>query len=307
MYGGSRSHGADERGPDREEFVGLEELEHESLRLGHDIRFLFVAVGGGGIRIGREVARHHPRYVETIAINCDASVQGLEEFDRRITLEARDGEELDGPADAGHLARAAEPALERIFEGAVFVTVVGSLGGSAGTGLLPSVVEAASRSAVFVSVFAVKPFAAEHERRGIAERTLARLHFVESFVDKQQHGAGRLQVLDNEAIASRQPKMAFNGLARHWASLIEEFMERTFALPAEMAVEDLRQSQMMSAPPANRVPEGFLTPTPQEPEIPLVLPNDPRVLPAALAGPPSFPDVELTFEVEPFSRQDSVL
>lgn len=306
MYGGSRGQRADDRGPDREEFVGLEELEHESLRLGHDIRFVFVAVGGGGIRIGREVARHHPRYVETVALNCDASVQGLEEFDRRITLEARGGEELEGPADAVHLARAAEPALERIFEGAVFVTIVGSLGGAAGTGLLPTVVEAASRSAVFVSVFAVKPFAAEHDRRGLADRTLARLHFVEAFVDKQQHGNGRLQVLDNEALAHAQPKMPINGLARHWAGLIEEFMERSFVRPAETALEDLRQATL-AATPFNRIPSAFVPPVQQEPELPMPLPNDPRVLPAAMASPPEFPDAELTFEIDPFPRSDSLL
>jgi len=297
MYGGSTGQTAADRATEQGDFGGFEELGLENLRLGHDVRFLFVAVGGGGIRIGRELARRHPRYVETVAIHCDASIQGLDEFDRRVTLEADAGDSVDGPVGAGTLARAAEPALERIFEGAAFVAIVGSLGGASGSGLLPSVIEAASREAVVVSVFAVKPFAVEAERRGVADRTLGRLPFLYNFVEKQQHGAGRLTILDNEALAQRSPKMAFNGVARHWADVLEQYMEREFLRPAETAVEAHRRARISEIGPMNRVmaepalrpaPE-FVPPMPAEP--------DPRILPAAMADPRSVEDAELTFEV----------
>ncbi|HTT26206.1 MAG TPA: hypothetical protein VMH90_04500 [Thermoplasmata archaeon] len=295
MYGGSAGTGGGERDTERGEFGGPEELGFENLRLGQDVRFLFVAVGGGGIRVGREVARRHPRYVETIAIHCDASVQGMEEFDRRITLEPHTGDDPDGPAAAGSLARAAEPALERIFDGAAFVTIVGSLGGTAGSGLFPSVVDAASRAAVVVSVFAIKPFAAEAERRGLADRTLGRLPFLEAFVEKQQRGGGRLAILDNEALAQRAPKMAFNGVARHWADLLQSYMEREIIHPAEAAVEASRIARVAEHGPMNRPleEEAHLRPPPEEsvPGVPLM----PRLLPAATAHPER--DAELTFEI----------
>jgi hypothetical protein len=295
MYGGSTGTHGEERDGDRGEFGGTEELGFDHLRLGQDVRFLFVAVGGGGIRVGREVARRHPRYVETIAIHCDTSIQGMEEFDRRVTLEPQSGDDPDGPAAAGTLARAAEPALERIFDGAAFVTIVGSLGGTAGSGLFPSVVDAASRAAVVVSVFAIKPFAVELERRSVADRTLGRLPFLQAFVEKQQRGGGRLAILDNEALAQRTPKMAFNGVARHWADLLEQYMEREIIHPAEAAVQASRISRMAEHGLMNRTAEEDprLRPPPEEtlPGIPVL----PRLLPAALARPD--PDAELTFEV----------
>jgi hypothetical protein len=295
MYGGSTGTGGGDRDGDRGDFGVHDELGYDHLRLGQDVRFLFVAVGGGGIRVGREVARRHPRYVETIAIHCDTSIQGMEEFDRRVTLEPRTGDDPDGPAAAGHLARAAEPALERIFDGAAFVTIVGSLGGTAGSGLLPSVVDAASRAAVVVSVFAIKPFVAEAERRGLADRTLGRLPFLESFVEKQQRGSGRLAILDNESLAQRSPKMPFNGVARHWADLLQQYMEREIIHPAELTVEASRISRLADSGPMNRgsdVDAKLRTP---EKESPALIPASPRLLPAALARPDL--DAELTFEI----------
>ncbi|MCI4318409.1 MAG: hypothetical protein L3J96_07710 [Thermoplasmata archaeon] len=295
MYGGSTGTHGEERDGDRGEFGGPEEFGLDHLRLGQDVRFLFVAVGGGGIRVGREVARRHPRYVETIAIHCETSIQGMEEFDRRVTLEPQSGDDPEGPAAAGTLARAAEPALERIFDGAAFVTIVGSLGGTAGSGLFPSVVDAASRAAVVVSVFAIKPFAAEAERRSVADRTLGRLPFLQAFVEKQQGGGGRLAILDNEALAQRSPKMAFNGVARHWADLLQQYMEREIIHPAEAAVEASRISRLAEHGPMNRIAEvdPRIAPPPEEstPGIPVL----PRLLPAALARPD--PDAELTFEI----------
>ena len=298
MNGGASRSIDDGRGIDRGELEGLDEIGQEGFRLGHDVRFLFVAVGGGGIRVGREVARKHPKYVETIAIHSDTSVQGFDEFDRRVTLEPEAGEEPDGPTGVGTLARAAEPALERIFDRAAFVTIVASLGGSSGTGILPSVVEAASRSAVVVSVFAIKPFHAEGDRRGLAERALGRLHFIEPFVEKQQHHLGRLQVLDNEALALREPRMPFNGVARHWADLLTRYMEREFVHPAEAAVEAGRLSRLAEEGPMNPLPLDGPTFVPESPESIGPGPGGPRLLPAALAAPSGLRDAELTFEIE---------
>jgi hypothetical protein len=219
----------------------------------------------------------------------------MEEFDRRVTLEPYSGDDPEGPAAAGTLARAAEPALERIFEGAAFVTIVGSLGGTAGSGLLPSVVDAASRAAVVVSVFAIKPFAAETERRGLADRTLGRLPFLEAFVEKQQRGGGRLAILDNEALAQRSPKMPFNGVARHWADLLQQYMEREIIRPAEAALEASRISRIAEHGVLNRPAEEDLRLRNPPEETPPGIPLLPRLLPAAVARPDL--DAELTFEI----------
>jgi len=90
------------------------------LRLGQDVRFVLAAVGGGAIRIGREIASRHIRHLETVAINCDPKVQGFDEFDRRVYLGPDTGAETDtggSPFVGGLLARAAEPVLQRIFQG----------------------------------------------------------------------------------------------------------------------------------------------------------------------------------------------
>ena len=105
-----------ERSMDAGFAVGHDEDPFENLRLGRDIRFVLAGVGGGGIRISAEVARRQLPYLETVAINCDPRVQDLEEFDRRICLGPESGVEPDTGGSAvvgGHLARAAEPALER--------------------------------------------------------------------------------------------------------------------------------------------------------------------------------------------------
>ena len=300
MYGGSTGHGVPDRAADHTEFGGLEDLGLDHLRLGHDLRFLFVAVGGGGIRIGRELARRHLRYVETIAIHCDASIQGMEEFDRRVTLEADPLDPAGPPAGAGTLARAAEPALERMFEGAAFIAIVGSLGGSSGSGILPSVIEAASREAVVVSVFAVKPFAVEAARRGFAERTLGRLPFLYHFVEKQQRGAARLTVLDNEVLAQQSPKMPFQGVARHWADVLEGYLETEFLRPAEAAVDAHRRTRVAEIGPLNALPLDAAGPRPiEDDDGPSPLAPGPRLLPAAQAELGPNPDAELTFEVVP--------
>ena len=272
------------------------------LRLGQDVRFVLVAVGGGGIRIGREIARHHLRHLETVAINCDPKVQGFDDFDRRVYLGPDTGAETDtggSPVVGGLLARAAEPALERIFHGATFVIVISSLGGGAGSGALPHLLEVASRHAEFVSAFVVKPFRCEGERRALADRSLARLHFVDSFVAKQERGQATLRVLDNESLVAERATFAFNHLARHWAGLVEDHIEKTFLLPVEAVLETVSAEILGGTSPMNRLVEAELPAlAPDEPPrapVPDVPVDLPPILPAAGGGGP---EAELTFEVE---------
>jgi tubulin/FtsZ family protein len=267
-------------------------------RLGHDIRFVFAAVGGGAIRVGREIARHHLRYVETVAINCDPSVQDLEEYDRRVYLGPDTGERADtrgSPAHGAAIARAAAPALDRIFDGSTFVTILGSLGGGSGTGALPYVLEAASRSARVLSVFVVKPFKCEGDRRAVADRALARLHFIESFVEKQQRGAAKLQVLDNESLLAKGRTMPFKDLNSHWARVVAAYIDRVYIAPAEAVLEDFRLAYVPTveiAPHPTVLPEPMPGPAPEPFDLGPLAPR------AAWTEPPTVPDAELTFEVD---------
>ncbi|MCI4349448.1 MAG: hypothetical protein L3J93_04450 [Thermoplasmata archaeon] len=280
---------------------GGEEEVFETLRLGHDIRFVLAAVGGGGIRIAREVARRHLPYLETVAINCDPRGQDLEEFDRRICLapdDGLDGSSVGSPQLGGELARYAEPALERVFEGATFVTIIASLGGGTGTGALPVIVQAAARASSALKVFAVKPFACESDRRALAERAIARLHFVESFVEKQQRGRASLQVLDNEAIVRSQPKMPIGHLERAWGELVARLIDRELIQPAEAVLEAERMASLARSP--TTLPP-LVTPS-DAPEIEPLIPLTPRMVPLHAANPSGI--AELTFEVQ---RPDSGL
>jgi hypothetical protein len=268
-----------------------------SLRLGQDVRFVLAAVGGGAIRVAREVARHHLRHLETVAINCDPKVQGFDEFDRRVYLGPDSGADTDtggSPFVGGVLARAAEPALQRIFHGVTFVIVVGSLGGGAGSGAFPYVLEVASRNAEVVSAFVIKPFRCEGERRSLADRAIGRLHFVESFVEKRERGLATLQTLDNESLVATCGNLAFTRIADHWASVIEEHIERSFLAPTEAI---LNAAELASGPisatlgPAPvEAPSLEVTPVPRapEPELPVPIP----------AVHSESPEVELTFEVD---------
>ncbi|MCI4340026.1 MAG: hypothetical protein L3K06_04630 [Thermoplasmata archaeon] len=266
-------------------------------RLGHDIRFVFAAVGGGAIRVGREVARHHLRYVETVAINCDASVQDLEEFDRRVYLGPHNGDRADthgSPSHGAELARAAAPALDRIFEGSTFVTILGSLGGGSGTGTLPYVIEAAARSSRVLSVFVVKPFKCEGDRRAVADRALARLHFVDSFVEKQERGAAKLQVLDNESLLAKGRTMPFKDLNTHWGRVIAAYIDRAYIAPSEAVLEDFRLAYVPSVEIPSRPAMSEAAPLPL-PEPYDLAPLAPR---ASWNPPPTAADAELTFEID---------
>jgi cell division protein FtsZ len=275
---------------------------YENLKLGHDVRFLLVAVGGGAIRIGSRIAQQRLRYLETVAVNCDTRVQGAEDFDREICLGPETGADGDTGGSTlvgGILARAAEPALTRLFDGAHFVTIIASLGGGAGTGALPVVLRAAARSSEVLSVFVVKPFACEPDRRAMAERAIARLHFVDSFVEKQHRGLATLEVLDNEAMARQRPSMPFGGLDRHWAGVVTNHIERTFVLPAEAALEASRRASAGSHIPINVERPSPLRPVePPTPHTPYPIPSVAPMTAFAPALMALGDDAELTFEVE---------
>ncbi len=271
------------------------------LRLGQDVRFVLAAVGGGAIRVAREIAHRHVRHLETVAINCDPKVQGFDEFDRRVYLGPDSGAETDtggSPFVGGVLARAAEPALQRIFHGVTFVIVVGSLGGGAGSGAFPYVLEVASRNAEVVSAFVIKPFRCEGDRRALADRAIGRLHFVGSFVEKRERGVATLQTLDNESLVATCGSLAFSRIAEHWASVIEEHIERSFLAPTEAIL-----SAVQASPP--EFPNSASAVGMETPGLEVVSPSRTPApeLPAPMPALRSHPDdVELTFEVDGEAR-----
>ncbi|MGP8077556.1 MAG: hypothetical protein ACLQD8_02550 [Thermoplasmata archaeon] len=267
------------------------------LRLGQDVRLIFVAVGGGAIRVGHEVARRHIRHLETVAINCDPKVEGFEEYDQRVYLGPDSGVERDtggSPVVGGVLARAAEPALQRIFRGATFVVIVGSLGGGTGSGAFPHILDIASRNAEVVSAFVIKPFRCEGERRALADRAIGRLHFVESFAEKRERGLAMLQTLDNESLIPTFGRTAFREIGRHWAHLLEEHIESAFLGPAEALLEAPRLTRLAQSAPfsdTGAVESAALTVVPPSP---MHGPEMPPLLPAARSAAS---EVELTLEV----------
>ena len=284
---------------------GIEPVEgswENHLRLGRDVRIVFAAVGGGAIRIGHEVAKRHIRHLETVAINCDPKVEGFEEYDQRIYLGPDTGEDRDtggSPVVGGVLARAAEPALQRVFRGATFVVIAGSLGGGAGSGAFPHVLDIASRNAEIVSAFVIKPFRCEGERRALADRAIGRLHFIESFAEKRERGSATLQTLDNESLIPPFGETAFRDLGRHWAQVIQDHIESAFLGPVEALLGGPHLAQMAQAAPYSgeaSVEAPALTMVP--PAHPGGAPMSPPILPAALGGA----EVELTFEVVDTAR-----
>ncbi len=271
----------------------------EGLRLGQELRVVFVAVGGGAIRVGREIARAHLRYVESVAINCDPKVQGFEDFDRRVCLSPESGAEVDtgGSAVVGAvLARAAEPALRRIFRGAAFVVLVGSLGGGAGSGAFPFLLDVASRNAGVVSAFVIKPFRAEGNRRALADRALGSLHLLEAYNEKRERGSASLQILDNESLVPSLKHKAFSAVSRHWADALRDHLENAILAPAEAILGPAQMSHLLeSAVPPSGLEEGLPTLV-HGPSPPTPVPAMPPALPAAAS------EAELTFEVEAGAR-----
>ena len=272
-----------------------------TLRLGQELRVVLVAVGGGAIRITREIARQHLRHVETVAINCDPKVQGFDEFDRRVYLGPETGEEVDtggSPMVGGVLARAAEPALRNVFQGASFVVLVGSLGGGAGSGALPHLLELASRHAAVVSAFVIKPFRCEGDRRALAERAIGRLRLVEAFAEKHERGSATLEILDNEQLVPAFGDRAFATVGQHWAEVIQLHLEQAILVPAESLLASVTVSPLAGdMTPQVVVSDGHVlaeripSPMPHGPELP-------TPLPAAAGGA----EAELTIEVVSAAR-----
>ncbi|MGA8541974.1 MAG: hypothetical protein WB947_00300 [Thermoplasmata archaeon] len=276
----------------------IEDGGFDNLRLGQDVRFVLVAVGGGAIWVGREIARQRIRHLETVAINCDPKVQGFEDYDRRVYLGPDSGAEVDTGGSAvvgGVLARAAEPALDRIFRGATFVILVGSLGGGAGSGAFPHLLDVACRNSEVVSAFVIKPFRCEGERRALADRTIARLQFLDSFVERQESGHASLQTLDNESLVRTHSRLAFTEVTRHWASVVERHIETSFVTPVEAMIDAVRMTRTASELPINRIPEAEVPALGVIPPAPPPGPDFPPLLPAAA---PRAAEAELTFEVE---------
>ncbi len=269
------------------------------LRLGQDVRFVLAAVGGGAIRVAQEIARRHVRHLETVAINCDPKVQSFDEFDRRVYLGPDSGAEIDtggSPIVGGVLARAAEPALDRIFQGVTFVIVVGSLGGGAGSGALPHLLRVASRHAEYVSAFVIRPFRCEGERRALADRAIGQLHFVETFVEKREQGAASLRTLDNETLIASHGREAFGHVSTHWADIIQNHIESSFIAPAEAILDAARLTRVAYSAPMNRIPEAELsTLVPAELPSPVPTPELEPLLPSARLSSPA--EVEISFEI----------
>ncbi len=251
-----------------------EEISAE-VRLGHEIRFALVAVGGGAVRIAQAIAQRRLRHLETIAINCDPSVQGFEEFDRRIYLGSEGGAQGDtggSPFIGRVLARAGEPVLRRVFDETHFVTIVGSLGGGAGTGVLPQVLELASQRAAFVSAFVIKPFVCEGDRRAVAERTVGRIHLLERFGDLRSQGRASLHVLDNEALVGPLAASRFRAVSDHWARTIGNYVKNAYLDVAESYLAAARAAAaIVTTVPAAGVPveSAIAPPTPERLPAPL--------------------------------------
>jgi hypothetical protein len=249
------------------------------------------------VRIGREIARRHLRHVETVAINCDPKVQGFDEYDRRVYLGPETGEEVDtggSPVVGGVLARAAEPSLRNVFHGASFVVIVGSLGGGAGSGALPHLLELASRHAAVVSAFVIKPFRCEGDRRALAERAIGRLRLVEAFAEKRERGSATLEVLDNEQLVPSYGHRAFASIGHHWADVIRAHLEHAILAPAEALLASVAVTPpAMVVESAGAIVDTSLTLAERFPSAPPRGPEVPAPLPAAAPGP----EAELTIEV----------
>ena len=256
---------------------------------------MLVAVGGGAVRIGSSIAREHLRHVETVAINCDPTVQGYEEYDRRVYLGPDTGQEIDtggSPVVGGVLARAAEPSLKGIFHGASFVVLVGSLGGGAGSGAFPHLVELACRHAAVVSAFVIKPFRCEGDRRALAERAIGRLRLAEAFAEKRERGSATLEVLDNEKLIPTFGHLAFRAVGDHWAEIVRHHVEDAILVPAEALLASVAvASEVTASLPASISAEQLAFPERGPPTAP-VPPEMPPVIPAAPGA-----EAELTFEV----------
>ena len=144
-----------------------------------------------------------------------------------------------------------------------------------------------------MKVFAIKPFECESDRRSLADRTLARLHFIDAFVEQQQHGHASLQILDNEVLARTERSLPIARIDRYWGEIVARLIERELIHPAETVLNAERMRALArAAPSVSPIPLGG-----ELAERDPLIPVGPRLAPV-LANPN--PDgVELTIEVLP--------
>ena len=278
---------------------GEEPGREADLKLGRDVRFLLVAVGGGAVRVARDIARQKIRYLETVAINCDARVQDAAEFDRRICLTSLPSEDPDAggsPSRGQSLARAALPVLDSLFEGSTFVTVLASLGGGSGTGVLPVLLEAAARRAAVLSVFLIKPFACEAERRSLAERAMGGLPLLDGLQDMANEGRAQIRVLDNEDAARTGLHQPFHRLWKEYARVVGTHIQVNYIQPTEGALRVRTLAHLVETPLNGPVPSPSNSHAPLEPLPAGIRPTLVTASPTPPVTPPR--EAELTFEVE---------
>ncbi|MCL4324252.1 MAG: hypothetical protein M1144_02150 [Candidatus Thermoplasmatota archaeon] len=231
------------------------EGERRRLALGRDVRFLLVSVGGGGIRVGREVAQKKIQYLETAAVNCDRRVLEEKLFDRQVFVKGLPGAEDDDGDTTVHdgtlRALAAREKLEGLFEGASCVTIVASLGGGSGSGVLPILLDAATRNPddlAHLTLYLIRPFHAEERRRRIADQTMANLYFQEGLTELIEAGRAHVFVLDNEETLRQNPNQSFASLVHGYAADVAEHIRKYVSISGvETMVSWLREGQVLGS------------------------------------------------------------
>jgi cell division GTPase FtsZ len=268
--------------------------------MGKDLRFLLVAVGGGAIQVAKTVANRHVKYLETAAINCDRKVMDEKVFDKNIYLGHWMGEEVPdsggSPSMGSALAHVAEEEIEDLFEGATCVTVLASLGGGSGTGVLPVLLDTLTRSPdlAHLTVILIKPFACEERRRHLAERAMAGLYFIDGLTELVQSKRAAFIILDNEDLARDKKAMPISHLVSLYADEVTKHVEKYISLSEmEATLSCMRDGEMLGAP-SLRVPgedAGMALGTMGVPQGVAALLKTNQVAP-----PPPSGDVEFVFE-----------
>jgi hypothetical protein len=270
------------------------------LELGKDLRFLLVAVGGGAIQVARTVANRHVKYLETAAINCDRKVMAETVFDKNIYLSHWMGEEVPdsggSPSMGSALAHVAEEEIEELFEGATCVTVLASLGGGSGTGVLPVLLDTLTRSPdlAHLTVILIKPFACEERRRHLADRAMAGLYFIDGLTELVQKKRAAFIILDNEDLAREKSAMPMSHIISQYADEVTKHIEKYISLSEmEATLSCMREGEMLGAPSLRMPGEeaGMALGSMGLPQgVTAVLKTTP------VAPPPAPGDVEFVFE-----------
>jgi hypothetical protein len=273
------------------------------LEMGKDLRFLLVAVGGGAIQVAKTVANRHVKYLETAAINCDRKVMDEKVFDKNIYLGHWMGEEVPdsggSPSMGSALAHVAEEEIEELFEGATCVTVLASLGGGSGTGVLPVLLDTLTRSPdlAHLTLILIKPFECEERRRHLAERAMAGLYFIDGLTELVQKKRAAFIILDNEDLARNKRAMPISHMISQYADEVTRHIEKYISLSEmEATLTCMREGEMLGAPglslPGEEAGMGL---------GPVALPQGVCALlkTNTAAPPPPSADVEFVFEASP--------